>query len=263
MKRLLATDLRTLLKSKLFLIGMIIAVVLPLLVVLLFVAVRALMKMDDPEMDTFVDMAVNAKTVMGSSFSLSSNVGIILPVFSGIVVGLDLTAGTIRNKLIAGCSRTKVYSSHLIVATIFNVGTILIYAASSAFFALIMMPYGPEITQAEILSILYYYVLGILSFVFMATLSTFFALGLASMPLTIIMTIAIGMILGLLSSVLGFVDYDSYKYWLNLAPGYAAYRYQVSTIGLPDFLEGAAVYLFLGGGLTAGGLALFNDKDLK
>ena len=83
------------------------------------------------------------------------------------------------------------------------------------------------------------------------------------MPLTIIMTIAIGMILGLLSSVLGFVDYDSYKYWLNLAPGYAAYQYQVSTIGLPDFLEGAAVYLFLGGGLTAGGLALFNNKDLK
>ena len=263
MKRLLATDLRSLLKSKLTLIGLIIAVTLPLLIVLVFVGIRALMKMDDPEMDAFVDMTINAKTVISTSFSLTSNVGIVLPVFSGIIVGFDLTAGTIRNKLIAGCSRTKVYCSHLIVATIFNVGTIAVYAGALALFSLIMMPYGPAVTQTEALSILYFYILGFLSFIFMATLSTFFALAFASMPLTIILTIATGMLLGLLASILGFINYDDYKYWLNLVPGFASNLYQMSTIDLPAFLEGAAIYIFLGGGLTAGGIALFNNKDLK
>ena len=263
MKRLLLTDLRSLLKSKLTLIGLILSVVLPLLVVLLFVGVRYIMAVDDPEMEGFIDLAVNAKSVMSTSFSLTSNIGIVLPVFSGIIVGMDLSAGTIRNKIIAGCSRTKVYASHLLVASIFNVGVIAIYSGSLAMFSLLMMPYGPEITQTELLSALYFYILGFLAFLFMASLSTFFALSFGSMPLTIILTIATGILLGIISSILGFLDYEAYKYWINLAPGFVSNLYSLSSIDLPSFLEGAAVYVFLVGGLTAGGIAIFNSKDLK
>ncbi|MBQ4258413.1 MAG: ABC transporter permease, partial [Clostridia bacterium] len=183
MKRLLKADFYHLRKSRLAFIALILALAFPVLVVLLYAGLNAIAGIDEeiPGATLF-----SANTVMGSAFSLTNNLGLIIPVFAGIIVCLDYSNGTMRNKIIAGNRRTHVYLSHLIISMLFSMAVILIYAIITAVLSLIVFPF----TWNEALSlgteVMYFVLYGLASFAFIATVSTMFALIFRSIAPTII-----------------------------------------------------------------------------
>ena len=260
MLRLIKADLFKTIKSKLSLIVLIIAVVFPILIVFLYLGINALFEAGlegDMGFDLF-----SAKTIMGSTYSLSNNVGIVLPIFAAILVGLDMSNGTLRNKIIAGHSREKVYFSHLIVSIIFNVVIITIYALVTVGFSLIFFKYGKEINKEEILNIIYFYILGTFTYIFVATLSTFLSLNLKSNALAIIIMVVINLLMAIVATLVNFLDYENYKYAIYLIPTFVLNQF-AANIDLKMFICGMVSYIGLGALNTVAGVLLFKYKDLK
>ena len=128
MSKLFAADMYKIIKSKLTLVLLIIAVGLPVLLVLtsFFLQLFAASLTSDPTEEALVSSLFDAKTLMASSFSMTNNLGLIIPIFSAIIVGADLSNGTLRNKIIAGHKRWHIYLSHLLTMIIYDVVAILI-----------------------------------------------------------------------------------------------------------------------------------------
>lgn len=264
MSDLLRADFFRIRKSKLTLVVLIIAVAAPVLITLLYLAINNLfydglgMAADDTIFD--------AKMLFGSAFSLGNNVGIVIPIFSGLFVMMDINNGTLRNKIICGKSRTKIYFSHLITSVVFNVVTILIYAAVTTALAFIFFDYGCEVNDAEIKNIIYYVISGILSFVFIASVSSFFALVLKSSAPTIIFTVVIGVGLCLIAEV-GIIlqAFEKYNYYIYAIPTLSNYAFMYGESGISDamFWEGAGSMIFFSALNTFLGILAFRKKDIK
>ena len=95
-----------------------------------------------------------------SSFSLSNNIGFIIPVFLLIIMSKDFSYGTIRNNIISGSSRTNVFLSMFISCSIVIVLVMLAYAALNglltvALFSNEMAPITKEGVLYFVLSILF------------------------------------------------------------------------------------------------------------
>ena len=123
MFNLLKTDFKRILCDKLFLVLCIIggafAVFTPLLYKVLFSLIEA---------EEFLNMTVNAKSLFFTAFSPSDNFGLILPILLAIILCKDFSHGTVRNKLICGYSRKKVFLSMYIACATTICVLILCYA---------------------------------------------------------------------------------------------------------------------------------------
>ena len=96
MLNLLKTDLKRVLKDKLFIILCIIAGVFSLITPLLYKGLYVLMGGDD-----FLGM-FSAKGLFFRSFVPGDNLGLIAPVLVAIALCKDFSHGTVRNKIISG-----------------------------------------------------------------------------------------------------------------------------------------------------------------
>ena len=262
MKKLLAANFYCLRKSKLALVLLIIAVVLPLFMSLLYVGLKVLA--DYASTEGSIPFTMNAKVIIADSFSISGNMGLIMPIFTGIIVGSDLANGTLRNKIIVGHSKTKIYFSHLISSIVFHLFIGIVYAAFMAGFALIFFRYGQDIDGKEIVNLIYFYVTGLLAYVFIASLVSAFALNFKSPAATILITILVCMAFGLGASLIGLVDYSNYKYLVYLIPSFANGRF-TSRDGIETvvFIEGIISYVILIAAFVTTGAIIFNKKDIK
>ena len=101
MKELLKTDLRRMLKDKLFLVAIFIGLGLALFTPLIY-KVLVLVLEEAAEMEDIFGMLFTAKGILGTSFAPLNNFGLILPVFLAIIIYKDFSYGTIRNKIISG-----------------------------------------------------------------------------------------------------------------------------------------------------------------
>ena len=264
MKRLLSANFYCLRKSKLSLILLLIALFLPLLTCLLYLGINFLLKEAGPDDPMLSQGLFNAKSVMSGSFSLTSNLGLILPIFTGIIIGADLTNGTLRNKIIVGNSKTKVFFSHLIVAVIFHLIIGFVYAASTAGFGLLFFKYGIEITGEEVRNLIYFYITGFGAFVFSATIVSSFALLFKTPAPTILISVFACLGFGLLASLIGIVDYSNYKYLVYLIPTFANTMFTSNGgIDTPVFIEGLLSFALFGGAFITVGALLFNKKEIK
>ena len=105
MRELLITDLRRIIKDKLFLVACILGVVFAASTPLLYKGLSLLIGVDNELIGSFA----NAKSIFFSSFVLGSNFGFVLPILLAIVLCKDFSHGTVRNKIICGKSRTKIF----------------------------------------------------------------------------------------------------------------------------------------------------------
>ena len=273
MKRLLKADIYRVLRSRLTLIALILVLAFPVLIVLLYVGIRAISGLgaDMGEMDVLF----NANSIIGSAYSLTNNIGLVLPAFAGILVCLDISNGTLRNKIIAGNRRAEIYLSHLIVSILFSVVMITIYAAMTAGLAMLFFPFNTDPSQNLGLEILYFIATGTMSFIFMATVSTMLAMILRNVAPTIIFTIVLSVALMAVSSVLMLIDYYPYRYAVYLIPTFTGNFFNLNSFltgllaqsvetsrGLM-FAEGMLSYLFFGVVNTVIGLLLFNKRDIN
>ena len=215
----------------------------------------------------------NANSIIGSVFSLTNNIGLVIPAFAGILVCSDYSNGTLRNKVIAGNRRSQIYLSHLIVSVLFSVILITIYAAMTTGLALLFFPFNRDLGT----ELLHFVVNGLLAFVFRATVSTLFALVLRSIAPTIIFTIVVAIALTTATSVIMLTDYESFRHVAWFVPTFVGNFYTLGSLSLAGlfggesaadsgtvmFVEGMLSYLFFGAVNTVIGLAVFGKRDIK
>ena len=272
MSRLLKADLYHLRKSRLTLIALILAAAFPVLIVLLYKGINLLSGFDEISGGASL---FSANNVIGTVFSLTNNIGLVLPVFAGIIVCLDLSNGTLRNKVIAGNRRSAIYLSHLLISMLFLVVVIAVYAIVTTALALLFFPFSRDAAMNLGLEIVYFLVYGLASFAFIATVTTMVALTFRSVAPTIIITIVFSIVLYLLNTVLMMFDLGSFRYAVYFIPTYAGNIFNLngSLLGMFDpaadvsrdliFAEGMLSYLFFGSLHTLLGLLIFKKRDLR
>ena len=273
MSGLLKADLYCVMKSRLSKIALILSVSFPVVMVLIYVGIRMISGLGGDEVG---DTLFNANSVIGSVYSLSNNIGLVIPAFAGILVCSDYSNGTLRNKVIAGNRRSEIYLSHLIVSIIFSVVIITIYAAVTAGLSLAMLPFNREVMKDLGKEVLYFVLNGTMTFAFIATVSTLFAMTFRSMAPTIIFTIVFAMALYVVNSVVMLTDFEDYKYVVYFIPTFAGNVFNLSSFSLAGlinwsreisidlvFVEAMLSYLFFGSVNTLIGLLAFRKRDVR
>lgn len=125
MTGLLKADFKRLLKDKLLLIlgilAIVFAVIMPVLNALIFSGV-------DKLMGGMFTTSLTAKSLFFASFNMGDNMGLIAPILLGIALCKDFSYGTIRNKIIAGKSRSAIFLSLFISCSAIFLAVMLLHA---------------------------------------------------------------------------------------------------------------------------------------
>lgn len=262
MKRLLKADFYCLFKSKLTIVLFILAIALPFFTSLIYLGINTLLEITREEQAQL--LTFTSRTVIGGTFNLSGDISLIMPIFSGILIGADLTSGTLRNKLIIGHSKAKIYFSHLISISALHLAIGTVYAALTAGFAMAFFQYGKAVDGEEVQNLVFFYIVGMVGFVFIATIVSAFALIFKTPAPTILITVLTCVVLGLVSSLVNVVDYSSFKYLVYFIPSFANGQFATANgIDVPIFVEGLVSYIFFGGAFVLTGLLFFTKKDIK
>ena len=144
MRNLYLTDLKRILKDKLFLVTCILAgvfaIINPLLNKVLFEAL---------DLGEMLGMMVSAKSMLFSSFLPSDNVGLIMPILIAVVVCKDFGHGTVRNKIISGRSRTEIFLSHLFSSATVMCAVMLLQGLLTLGVSLLFFSYQEEAFAAS------------------------------------------------------------------------------------------------------------------
>ena len=263
MGELLKADLYRILKSKLFLVAVIIAVVFPVLTVLMYLLIEKVLGSGE-DLSAIFSIGINARTIASEAFSQSSNMGLILTIFITILIGLDVSDGMLRNKIIAGRSRQSIYFSHLITSGLVSGAIMLFYALIMLLFGCLCFGYGVKIDGAELVRIVFFLVTGVFTFFFSASISTAFALSVNNIAPAVIFSVLAGMGLSLITSLVhAFVPLSDNK-WLCLIPTYTNGSFLAGgSFDTLSFSLGIVSYIVLGALVTILGLYVFKRKDVK
>lgn len=265
MRSLLKADFFTLLKSKIFYILLAICVIFPIIMVLTNFGLSKLADSlaEETEMGMDLSNAFQARTIMFSNFSLTNNVGLIIPIFAGIMTMGDIRNGTVRNKVISGHNRTQIYLSHLIVSIALCVAMSLLSFLLLCGGSLIFFKYGVTFNGDEVWNFSKCLIVGLLAFAYVASVSTFFALVTKSIPMTIIFTLLLVIVLGLLSGIEAFLP-DKYEFIVYLIPTFASASVaSTGTLTNEVFFFGLGSFIVFSVINSIGGILLFNYIDLK
>ena len=206
MLNLLRVDFRRALKDKLFtavcIIAVIFAIVTPLLYVLIFSGLSGETG-DMGDMLAQMGIGLTAKQQFFTSFSLSNNLGLVLPVLLGIIMWKDFSHGTIRNKIISGNTRPSIFLSMFIVSFTLFFGVMLFGATISL---LVSLPFFPFDTDPFTISDLGYFftslLIELLTSAFVAALVSFLCASMKNVGLVIVSYIAIAMVMSVVTSIL-------------------------------------------------------------
>lgn len=189
MAKLLKVDLKRIFKDKLLLVVAIIGVVLALTTPLIYKFIYLFLGADDTGL---LGSLLSIKTMFYSSFSLSNNIGFIIPVFLLIIMSKDFSYGTIRNKIISGSSRTNVFLSMFISCSIVIVLAMLAYAALNGLLTVALFSNEmASITKEGVLYFVLSILFEILIYIFIAALLSFINVFAKNAGLKIILYVAL------------------------------------------------------------------------
>ena len=268
MRNLYVTDLKRILKDKLFLVTCILtgvfAVINPLLNKLLFSAL---------DMEEIIGNLVTSKSMFFSAFLPGDNLGLIMPILIAIIICKDFSHGTVRNKIISGKSRNSIFISHALSAATVMCSLMLIHGLITLGVSLMFFPYSSEpFTAAD-----FGYLMASLGFYMIvyfaiSTLVTFIATISKNMGICILLYLAASFgasIVGAIFQVAGmFVTPDSTEF--KVIEFFNALNVYTSTlIGAGTTYTGKDVLYILMSpvltviGSTLLGLKMFSRKNLK
>ena len=216
----------------------------------------------DPSSKESALTLMNARMLVGTTFSFTNNFGLVLPVFAAIIIMADVTSGTIRNKLILGYRRSQIFASHFLTTMAYCLVLIGVYAAMTALWSPIFLG-ANTISSEHAVTLVYFYVLGLLSFVLVSAVATCFSLVTLNMAGSILLTLVFGMGFGLLAQILGSIDYSSFEHVAYFLPNFVVNVFNVREITLTMFLEGAAGTLLFALAFFFLGMLGFGKRDLK
>lgn len=274
MRNLLKADFKRVLKDKLLLVMGILAVVFASITPILYAVMFSGIGIED---DPMISMLINAKTQFFASFSIGNNLGLIAPVLLGIALCKDFSFGTVRNKIIAGKSRSAIFLSLFVTCATILIGVILLNAFLTLGISLIFFDYqATAFTLADFWYFLESLAFDILVLLWVAALLSYLCACTKNVGLVIVLYIAIsfalvifGSIVQAVLSILEFTEgHETLKdvlYFLNrINVGNA-----VSYIGMGDsYTVEDVLYLTVPActgiaGFLGLGLLGFGKKDLK
>lgn len=196
MNRLLKNDFYRIFRSKLALISAILSAAIPFVLVLLFFIITKTMSGEDD-----VTVLFTSNYLFKNSYSLTSNVGIVIPIFASIFVINDLRQGSARNKVICGFKKSEIFFSQLIVTLSYVLVLITAYALLTFLLSGCFFGY-PDFSSPEVIKdTLFTWLMGTLMFVFASSLIVLGAFLTKNVALTILITIGTTMVLTIITSI--------------------------------------------------------------
>ena len=268
MRNLYISDLKRILKVKLFLITCILAGVFALVNPLLYKVLFSLL--DLGEMLTGI---VDAKSMLFTAFLPGDNLGLIMPILVAIIVCKDFSQGTVRNKIISGHSRSKIFLSHLFTSSTVICVLMLLHGLLTFLISLCLFEYSStEFTASELGYLLLSIFFEMLVYVAIAAIVTFIATLSKNMGVCILLYLAVSFGMSILGSIFMtagmFIDPENGWYgvveFLN-----ALNIFTSSLIGAgvsysaKDVLYILLAPILIGSGCTGLGIRLFSKKNLK
>jgi ABC-type transport system involved in multi-copper enzyme maturation permease subunit len=275
MKNLLLSDFRRVLKDKMMLVILIIAVAFSFFTPILYAVIFSfgVEGLDDPA----ISMLINAKSQFFQCFSMGNNLGLIMPVLLGIIICKDFSHGTIRNKIISGASRSKIYASMFIVCATVITAVMLLNAFLSLGVSLVFFEYQPE--PFELADFGYFVAsLGmvLLLTLFMGALLSWLCACSKNVGLVIVLYIAIafalvmaGSITQLAATFLGMQNdtkavADIFDLLTNINPAMLSSRVGIGReYTFADVMYNTLPQIICGTGLYLIGLMKFRKRDIK
>lgn len=269
MRNLLKTDLKRILKDKLFMVASIIAVAFALLGPILYKVLFSAL-----DLDGMLGTLVDAKTLFFNSFMPGDNFGLVLPILILIVLCKDFNGGTIRNKIISGKTRCSIFLSMFISSAVIMCAVMLAHAILTLLFSLVFFDFSSDpFTFKTFLFMLLSVFFEMLVYVFVAALASFLCTSMKNTGLSIVMYIAISFVLalfgGIISAAFSFaspenkVVYGVLEFLSStniftstlIGSGSSYSLKEIVYILLPCVIGSALLVLF--------GILIFKKKDLK
>lgn len=274
MRGLLKADFKRVFQDKLLLIMGILAVVFSLITPLLY---ALLLTGDSGGIMELIAGDTYAKNQFFASFSVGNNVGLIAPVLLSIALCKDFSYGTVRNKIIAGKSRSAIFMSLFITCSVIFVGVMLLHGFVTLGVGLIFFDYQPAaFTVSDFWYFLQSLALDILTLLFVSAMLSWLCACMKNVGLVIVFYIAFSFGLTLASSIIQMV-----LFYMENAGGKES---TISILRFVDRINVASAVTYIGTGAkytckdlvylilpsTVGilgflglGLRKFNKKDLK
>lgn len=278
MTGLLKADFRRVFKDKLLLVMGILAVVFALITPLLYIVLLSATEMTADDMVTeMLSGLITGKGQFFGSFSTGNNLGLIAPVLLAIVLCKDFSYGTVRNKIIAGKSRSQIYLSLFITCSAVLIGVMLLHAFITLGVSLIFFDYqSTAFTVADFWYFLASLGFEILVLLFVSSLLSWLCASMKNVGLVIVLYVAIAMVLVMAGSIAQTLisviemtgEHESLVSLLQFVSrinvlNSSAYIGIGTEYGLKDVLY-LTIPACLGIlGFTTLGLLKFNKKDLK
>ena len=199
MSGLLRADFRRILKDKLLMVMGILAVAFALITPLLYVAISSGMGDMGEEI---IAGYITGKAQFFSTFSMGNNLGLIAPVLLAIALCKDFSFGTVRNKIIAGKSRSAIFLSLFTTCAVVLIAVMLLHAFITLGVSLIFFDYQPtEFTAADFWYFIESLGFELLVLLFMAALLSWLCAGMKNVGLVIVLYIAIAFFLVMAGSI--------------------------------------------------------------
>lgn len=266
MLNLLKTDLKRILKDKLVLIGFIIVCGLSLMTILLYLVIQKLYVLNGNEQE-IAGLIYNSKSLFLSSFSSSSNAGMMIPIFVSVVIIKDFRYGTIRNKIISGKSRLAIYLSSYISGLILGLVLYMISVFINLSIGTFLLGYGTDFNTDELSFILVNCGYGILNYMVFLSCAIFIAIITKNIGLSITFNI-VGVLFLSILTIFTSVDFIS-DVVKNIAMINPMYGNNVIVNGLlwrgslKDNLMTLIPSICYSVLFTLLGVIIFNKQDLK
>ena len=274
MGSLLQADFRRILKDKLLLVMGILAVVFALITPLLYVAIAYGIGDLGEEM---ISSMFTGKAQFFGSFSIGNNLGLIAPVLLAIALCKDFSFGTIRNKIIAGKSRSAIFLSLFITCSVTLIAVMLLHAFMGLGVSLIFFDYQPtEFTVSDFWYFLESLAFSLLVLLCISALLSWLCASMKNVGLVIVLYIAISFVLVMAGSIIQVAMsvlqlMDGYENWVSVMEFLNRINIGNSTLYIgtgTEYTLEDVLYLTLPtttGILAFVGLGLwsFNKKDLK
>lgn len=278
MSGLLKSDFRRVFKDKLLIVMGILAVVFAAITPLLYAVIFSGNGIVDDEMAMgMLSGFITGKAQFFGSFSLGNNLGLIAPVLLAIVLCKDFSFGTIRNKIIAGKSRTAIYLSLFITCATVLITVMLLHAFMTLGISLLFFDYqSTPFTLSDFWYFLESLAFEILVLLCVAAMLSWLCASMKNVGLVIVLFVAIvfalvmaGSIIQVIISVLDVADGSEQTIKIlgfinRINVGNAtAYIGMGTEYTLKDVLYLTIPALTGLLGFTGLGLLKFNKKDLK
>ena len=267
MRNLLKTDLYRIVKDKLFLVLVILAVVFAFITPMANFAI--LIAFDEEN----IRLASEAKSLFTSSFGVSGNFGLIAPILLTIILCKDFSHGTIRNKIISGKSRVSIFLSTFITASVIIASIMFAHALCTLGISLCFFQYqATPFTGADFGNLMLTLLFNLCTYILIAGIISFFSVAMKNAGLSVIMYLAVNFFFTIyggildIASLMAIPNTSTYNIleFLCISNPFASSIFGTAT----NYTWKSFVYRLLPTVLGAGGafglgFLIFRKKDLK